>query len=619
MDTINRFIPSVFSSDSSSSKSTRLPARDEISDEFKWQLNDLYPDLQAFESERKELQIEINAIAACRGTLEDSTSLSQCLKLRDELNMKIGRLFAYARMHLDSDARNTNYQAITSQIETLIAQVSGTTSFIEPELLTISSQKLLDMIAEEKNLQPYRFYIKDLLRQNHHVLSPIEEELLAKAGEILKAPTNIFTTMTNADLKFPETITDSGDRIELSEGRYHSLIRSTNREVRKSAFQNLFGSYADYRNTFATTLSSHIKNTVFYAKTKKYTSSLEAALEHNNVPVDVYTNLINTIHKNLEPLHQYITVKKKALQLDSIHMYDLYVPIAKEAKAEIPYQDGIKLVLDSLKPLGASYCRDLLLGVDNGWIDVYENQGKRTGAYSWGVYGVHPFVLLNYDGRYGAVSTLAHELGHAMHSFYSNKIQDYINASYTIFCAEVASTTNEILLLDHMLEIEKDPQKRMFYINQYLEQVRTTVYRQVMFAEFEMITHQKVENGESLTADLLETLWLDLNKKYYGDDIIIDDKVKIEWARIPHFYRSFYVYQYATGYAAATTLANNLQNDSENARCQYLSYLQSGGSAYSLDLLKKAGVDMRTAAPLQITLEKFSIRLKELEKFLANT
>lgn len=596
--------------------SAQVPTRDEIDAKFKWNLNDLYSNEAAFQSDYEETKDLMRNISTYKNSLKNSDALLKCLDLRDKLSIKASTLFAYARMHRDGDAKNSTYQAMTSKIESLLAEVSAATSFIEPELIALPEESLKSFIATESELNKYKFYFEDLLRQTKHVLSLIEEELLAKTGELLKAPTNIYSMLTNADMIFPETLTENGDTIQLSEGRYNSFIRSKNREVRKTAFHNLFNTYANYRNTFATTLASNIKNTMFYAKTKKYNSTLEAALENDNVPVEVYTNLISTIHKNMKPLHKYIDLKKSALQLDEIHMYDLYVSLAKDAPDNIKYQDGLQLVVDSLKPMGKDYIDSLLAGANGGWVDIYENQGKRTGAYSWGVYGVHPFVLLNYDNRYGAVSTLAHELGHAMHSYYSNKTQDYINSSYTIFCAEVASTTNEILLLDHMLEIETDPYKKIYFINQYLEQVRTTVYRQAMFAEFEMIVHTKAEANEAITADILENIWLDLNKQYYGDTIIIDDNIKIEWARIPHFYRPFYVYQYVTGYAAATTIANKLITEGAAAQKRYLTYLQSGGSDYSIELLKGAGVDMSTPTPLEITLEKFDIRLKELEELL---
>ncbi|WP_110952842.1 oligoendopeptidase F [Anaerosinus massiliensis] len=612
----NSYFSNINHTSTDNTASSKIPTRDEIDPKFKWNLSDIYENESAFETDYQKTKTLIKNIAAFKDNLKKTDCLLNCLKLRDELSLKASHLFAYARMHQDENAKNSLYQARTSKVESLLSEVSAATSFIEPELIALPEKYINSLFLQNTEFDCYKFYFEDLLRQKKHILSPIEEEILAKAGELLKIPTNIYSMLTNADMTFPEITVESGDKIQLSEGRYNALIRSTNRQTRTDAFHQLFNTYAKYRNTFSTTLTSNIKNTNFYAKTKKYNSSLEAALENDNVPICVYTNLIDTIHKTLHPLHKYVDLKKKFLQLDEIHMYDLYVPLAKALPDDIKYQEGLQLVLHSLKPLGENYVNTLSKGSGAGWIDLYENQGKRTGAYSWGVYGVHPFVLLNYDNKYGAVSTLAHELGHAMHSYYSNQSQNYINSAYTIFCAEVASTTNEILLLDYMLEHEADPTKRIYFINQYLEQVRTTVYRQAMFAEFELITHKKIEKNEALTADLLEELWLTLNKKYYGNTIVIDDAIKIEWARIPHFYRPFYVYQYVTGYAAATTLAENLINEGSSAQRRYLKYLQSGGSDYSIHLLKAAGVDMSTSIPLKITLEKFNKRLKELEELL---
>lgn len=618
MDNFQLHVPHCNTASAASGNSSQVPKRDEIDDAAKWKLTDLYATEAAFEQDIEEMHALTTNLSQFKGLLADASNLAECLALRDAIGVKAGMLFAYARMSRDTDAANAQYQAITAQMEALLAEVSGACAFIDPELLTLPEKGLIATVKNTPALHAYQFYIEDLLRQKKHILSPVEEELLARTSELRQAPSNIYTILTNADLEFPETMTESGEKSRLSEGRYNAFIRSQNREVRKDAFENLFQTYAKYRNTFATTLNSTIKNAMFYAKTKKYGSTLEAALKSGNIPINVYDNVIETTHKNLSYLHKYISLKKERLQLEELHMYDLYVPIAKEPPGTFAYEDGLKLVADSLQPLGDQYISDLLNGARNGWIDIYENRGKRTGAYSWGVFNVHPFILLNYDNRYGAVSTLAHELGHAMHSYYSNRSQPYVNSSYTIFCAEVASTTNEILLLDHMLKLEKDPQKRISFINQYLEQMRTTVYRQVMFAEFERITHKKAEQGKTLTADLLENIWLDLNRQYYGDEIVLDDAVKIEWARIPHFYRPFYVYQYATGYAAATTMASNLIDGTNDAQKRYLRYLQSGGSDYSLALLKHAGVDMATATPLTVTFEKFNTQVKELEKFSAN-
>lgn len=590
-----------------------LPSRDEIAQESKWNLSDIYGDEAAYEADCAALKELLPQIERYRGKLGQIGVLVECLKLRDAISIKCETLFAYARMSRDTDAQNAAYQKRTSEAESLLAAAQAAASFIEPELLAADRDALAAAFATEEALQPYRFYFEDLLRQSAHVLSPQEEALLAKLGEALQAPSNLYTILTNADLKFPLTRDENGEKIELSEGRYSALIQSGDRKVRKAAFKKLFGTYAAYRNTFAAAYNSLVKNTTLRAEIRQYPSSLAAALDRSNIPLDVYTHLIETVHAHLAPLHRYIELKRKTLDVNRLHMYDLYAPLGKRIRIQVPYAEGVELVHQALKPLGERYASDLERAIKSGWIDVYESRGKRTGAYSWGVYGVHPFVLLNYDGRYGAVSTLAHELGHAMHSYYSNAAQPYVNASYTIFCAEVASTVNENLLLDYMLETETNPHKRLYYLNQYLEQVRTTVYRQTLFAEFELRAHALVEDGQALTADALEALWLELNRKYYGETLVLDEEIRAEWSRIPHFYRPFYVYQYATGYSAATALAQALQTEGDAARERYLRYLQSGGSAYSVKLLQDAGVDMTSPAPVEVTLQKFARRLAAFE------
>lgn len=590
-----------------------LPSRDEIAPESKWNLADIYASADAYASDCAALRDLLRQMEQYRGKLAQMEELVACLRLRDAIGIKCGTIFAYARMNRDADAQNAAYQKMTSEAESLLSEAAAASAFIEPELLAADRPALEAAFATVEALQPYRFYFEDLLRQNAHVLSPEEEKLLAKLGEALQSPANIYTILTSADLQFPRTRDENGEKIELSEGRYSALIQSADRKVRKSAFKKLFGTYAAYRNTFATTFGSLVKSATLRAEIRHYQSSLAAALDRGNIPPAVYTNLIETVHANLTPLHRYVEVKRKALDVSRLHMYDLYAPLGRRVRMQIPYKEGVELVSQALEPLGERYLRDLQTAVKSGWIDVYESRGKRSGAYSWGVYGVHPFLLLNYDGRYGAASTLAHELGHAMHSYYSNAAQPYSNASYTIFCAEVASTVNENLLLDHMLETEENPHKRLFYLNQYLEQVRTTVYRQTLFAEFEMRVHALVESGQALTADTLEELWLALNRKYYGEAIALDDEIRVEWARIPHFYRPFYVYQYATGYSAATALARQLKEEGAPAQERYLRYLQSGGSAYSVELLKSAGVDMTTPAPVETTLQKFADRLAAFE------
>ncbi|CUH96993.1 Oligoendopeptidase F homolog [Propionispora sp. 2/2-37] len=597
-----------------------VPQREEIPPEYKWRLEDIYRTDEDWQHDLKTLESIFPAIKNNQGKLSNSAeTLFNCLKLRDTLGILSGKLFAFARMHRDENTASAKYQAMTGQVESLLSEAGEAAAFIEPEILAIPDSVLKKYREQLPALDEYSFYFENLFRQKKHVLAPNEEELLSRASEATQAAENIFNMLARADMVFPETLDQNGKKVQLSEGRYNSLIRSTNRTVRQQAFINLFTTYSQYRNTFAATLSGNIKKNIFYAKTRKYSSVLASSLETDNVPLNVYDNLIKTVHKHLHPLHKYVDLKKKSLGLDSIHMYDLYTPLISDVSFHIPYSEGLDLVKKALRPLGEEYLNILQKGLTSGWVDVYENKGKQTGAYSWGTYGVHPFVLLNYHDRYDDVSTLAHEMGHALHSYYSHNNQPYSVASYTIFSAEVASTTNEILLLNFMLQTTKDKRKKLYLINQHLEQVRGTVYRQTMFAEFEKLLYEKTENGEAITADMLEAEWHTLNEKYYGPAIIVDKEIDIEWARIPHFYWSFYVYQYVTGYSAATTLAEKILHEGSSSQTNYLHFLKSGGSDYSLNLLKKAGVDMNSPTPIEMTLTKFNTLLSELETLLENS
>ena len=599
-------------------ESSHVPDRSEIPEENKWHLEDIYASDELWQQDFDTLQSSFGSVEQFKGKLANSPQeLLACLKARDEIGITGGKLYAFARMHRDENTAEAKYQAMTGKVESLLAEAGATTAFIEPEILAISDAELARFRKQEQGLTEYSFYFDNLTRQRHHVLSPAEEAILSRVSEVTQASENTFNMLAHADIEFPKTMDENGQSVQLSEGRYSLFIRSNNRDVRQQAFTKLFGTYNKYRNTFASTLSGNVKSNLFYAKTRKYNSPLEAALKGDNVPTAVYDNLIKTVHNNLAPLHRYVALKKKALKLDEIHMYDLYTPLVSDVKLTMPYEEGLKAVRTSLQPLGTEYEDILDKGLTSVWIDVYENKGKQTGAYSWGNYGTHPFVLLNYNNRYDAVSTLAHEMGHAIHSYYSQKYQPYPTSSYTTFSAEVASTTNEILLLEHMLKTTKDKKIKLYLINQYLEQVRGTIYRQTMFAEFEKLLYEAAQQNESITADMLDKLWHELNLKYYGPDIILDQEIDVEWARIPHFYMDFYVYQYVTGYSAATTLAGKILNEGQPAQEKYLEFLKSGGSDYSLTLLKNAGVDMSSPKPIEITLAKFSSMLDEIEKLLA--
>ena len=598
-------------------EASKLPARSEIPTESRWNLSDIYPSDEAWETDFVQLKTLGDKIAAYQGKLDQSGStLLECLELRDQIGITGGKLFAYARMHRDEDSANSKYQGMTSRMETLFAKVGASTAFIEPDILAMPAEKLTALRQAEPKLAPYGFYFENLLRQKLHVLSPAEESLLSRISEVAEAPQTIFTMLARADIKFPEVKDDQGRMVQLSEGRYRSFVMSPNRSVRQEAFQKLFATYAQYRNTMAATLGGSVKKNMFYAQARKYDSAITAALEPDNVPVAVYNNLIDTVNENLGPLHRYIGLKKKALGLDEMHMYDLYVPMVRDVHITMPYEEARSLIQKGLAPLGEEYNSILETAFSSRWVDIYENQGKQSGAYSWGVYGVHPFILMNYNHRLEDAMTLAHELGHSLHSYYSNSAQPYATHDYTIFSAEVASTTNETLLLDHLLKTTTDKKKKMYLLNEYLESVRTTVFRQAMFAEFERDLYARAEAGEAITADMLDDMWSKLNVKYYGPQMVVDKEIVSEWSRIPHFYYNFYVYQYVTGFSAANALASQILTEGEPARKRYIQFLQSGGSDYSIDLLNKAGVDMSSPEPIKITIQRFERMLGELEKLL---
>ena len=591
-----------------------IPARDEVPSEYKWRIMDLYSTKAEWQNSRDALSDQLARFSGYQGKLSQPQSLLECLTLSDHINSVLRRVYAYASLQADSDSGNAEYQEMKASVMPLLDRGSAAKAFIEPELLALPEECLRTMAEQLPGLQKYEFFLKGIMRQKRHVLSAEQEAFLASTGEILQSARNTYMTMKGADLKFPDTPSESGTLEPLTESRYSKLSRSRDRKVREAAFHNLYAPYFDFRNTFASLYSTSVKSLQFISRTRKYDTMLEFSLDAPNIPASIYESTIETTHKHLPLLHRYMALRKRLLQLDELHMYDFNVPIGSKFERQFPYEEGLALIRAALAPLGETYLQDMFRGIGNGWIDLYENMGKQSGAYSFGVYDVHPFILTNYDKQYESVSTLVHELGHAMHSFYSSKKQAYINAEYSIFCAEVASMTNENLLLEYMLKSVSDKEGRTYFLNQYLDQIRGAVYRQVFFAEFEKITHEMVENGQVLTADALEALWLKLNRKYYGNQVVVDEAIKSEWARIPHFYMDFYVYQYATGYAASFTLSHNLRHQGEPARQAYLDYLASGGSDYSIPLLQKAGVDMTSSTPLDLTFEKFAACLDELEE-----
>ncbi|BCJ87036.1 oligoendopeptidase F [Effusibacillus dendaii] len=593
----------------------KLPKRSELPDEMKWNLEDLYPSIAEWEKDFQEIKKKVEKLPAFAGKLGESASvLLECLKTEDTISEKMGRLYAYARMHRDEDNGNAEYQALTDRAATLSVQASSASSFITPEILNIPADKLESFIKQESGLELYRFALEEVMRTKEHVLSPAEEQILAEVGELAQGPGTIFSMLNNADIKFPVIKDENGQEVELTKGRYSQFLESQDRRVRKDAFEAMYATYGKQKNTLAAILQANIKKDVFYAKVRKYPSARAMAMDADNIPVSVYDNLIDTIHKFLPEMYRYVQLRKKLLGLDDLHMYDLYVPMVKDAEFNITYEEAKRTVAEGLAPLGEEYGKILQEGFNSGWIDVHENEGKTSGAYSWGAYGTHPFVLLNWQDNLNNMFTLAHEMGHAMHSYFTNRTQPFVYSDYTIFVAEVASTCNEALVLQHLLKTTDDPRKRMYLINHDLESFRTTVFRQTMFAEFEKITHEKVEAGEPLTPESLSQIYYDLNVKYYGTDITVDRDIELEWARIPHFYSAFYVYKYATGFSAATALSRQILQEGQPAVERYLNFLKSGSSDYSVNLLKKAGVDMTSPKPVEDALNVFKQRIDEMEQ-----
>lgn len=598
--------------------SNRLPKRHEIPDKMKWKLEDMYASLEDWEQDYQEVKSLIVKIQEFAGRLgESAENLLDVLKTQDRLAEKMGRLYAFARMRRDEDNTNAAYQALTDRAGTLSVQASAATAFIVPEVLAIPDDQLQAFLEREAGLQIYRFALEEIVRMKEHVLSPAEEQLLAQAGELAHGPSTIFGMLNNADIKFPNITDENGDEVELTKGRYIQLLESKDRRVRKDAFEALYATYRKQKNTLAAILQASIKKDVFYASVRRYESALHAAMDEDNIPVEVYHNLIATVHEYLPEMYRYMKLRKRLLELEELHMYDLFAPIVPNLEIKITYDEAKRMIAEGLSPMKEEYGTILQEGFRSGWIDVHENEGKTSGAYSWGAYGTHPFVLMNWQDNMNNMFTLAHEMGHAIHSYYTNKTQPFTYSDYTIFVAEVASTCNEALLLEHLLATTTDPREKMYLLNHHLEGFRGTVFRQTMFAEFEQITHEKVEAGEPLTPELLGKIYHELNVKYYGPDMVVDEDIDLEWARIPHFYNAFYVYKYATGFSAATALSQQILKEGAPAVDRYVQFLKSGSSDYSINLLKKAGVDMTSPQPIRDALDVFKKRLDEMERLAA--
>ena len=599
------------------SNSEAIRTRDQIPQEDTWALEDLYPSDESWEQALSALTARQSEAAAFAGKLgESGETLCAFLHLVEEVDGQSELLANYAMRKADQDTRNAAYQAMVGKLMGVLTAVSAAFSFATPEIMAIPEEALEGFYKAAPALERYRRYLNNERRRREHTLSAAEERLLAAAGEMANAPETVFGSFLNADMRYPDAVDSEGKPHALSQSTFVPLEESGDRALRKSAYENLYNTLGGMRNTAAGLLDAQNKQQKFFATARKYGSAREAAMDRTNVPVSVYDNLIEAVHRNMDKMHRYVRLRKKLLGVDELHFYDVYTPLLKDEPAKIPFAQAKQTVYDALYPLGDSYRAILKEGFENRWIDVYENQGKRGGAYSAGT-KVHPFVLLNYSGSLDSQFTLAHEMGHALHSYLSNKHQNQIDSDYVIFVAEVASTCNEALLMEYLLKKTTDKKERVFLINHFLDQFKGTIYRQTMFAEFEKFMGAAVDAGQTLTADMLCAEYARLCKLYYGEDMVVDDQIAMEWARIPHFYYNYYVFQYATGYSAAIALSRRILREGENAVKDYLGFLSGGCSRSPIDLLKGAGVDMTSPAPVNDALKLFGELLDEMESLMA--
>lgn len=596
---------------------SKLPTRDEIEEKYKWRLEDIYVNDDQWEEDLVKLKKKVKILESYVGSVaKTSEDLFNVLTKKDEISHIAHKLYAYAKMRLDEDNTNSKYQALAEKATTLLVEIGGKLAFIEPEILSLSREKVESFLKENKRLRLYAHYLEDLFRMKDYVLDADKERMLAEMGEISQAPERIFSMLDNADLKFPNILDENGNEIELTKGRYNSFMESSDRNVRKAAFEGLHGMYKNFINTLSTTLASNVKKNIYYKNQRGFKTSLEASLFSENIPRVVYDNLIDTVSSRLDLMYRYVALRKDVLNLDELHMYDLYVPLVKDFDKKVSYEEAKKIVTEGLSVLGSDYINTMNKGFNSGWVDVCENRGKTGGAYSWGTYGVHPYVLLNFQGKLSDVFTIAHEMGHAMHTYYSMKNQPFPYHQYTIFVAEVASTCNEALLIKYLLENTKDKKEKMFLLNHFMEQFKGTVYRQTMFAEFEKKIHEKAEQGQPLNAKIMCDIYHKLNEKYFGSNIYIDSLIDYEWARIPHFYSSFYVYKYATGFSAAIAISKNILDQGQAAVAKYIDFLSKGSSDYPIELLKNIDVDLTTSKPIKNALDVFEKLLDEFELLL---
>jgi oligoendopeptidase F len=588
--------------------------RDEIDKRWQWKLEDLYPTLDMWEADFQKVKTSVLEFESFKGHVAEDPA--KAIKAYFEGHLTLERMYAFAHMHKDEDNANTTFQALTDRAESLSVETEAAASFLEPELLAME-ESALQALMKDPALSDFDVYLHTLIRNKPHTLPAEQEKLLAMTGEMASAPQNIFSMLTKVDMKFPDIRNEKGEEVSLTEAGYGTFIRSSDRRVRKDAFASLFETYTNFGATIAAAYSGSVKGDLFAARARGFETAVDASLFPDEIPLSVYDNLISVIHESLPALNEYIALRKPVMNLDEIHLYDLYASMVEDYDMKVPYPEAYRMVMEGLSPLGAEYQKVLNGAYEDGWIDVYSSKAKSSGAYSWGAYGVHPYVLLNHRDDLDSAMTIAHEMGHAMHSYLSNLHQPAPKANYTLFAAEVASTCNEIILMTKLMEHYADNRKALAYLcNHLLEQFRTTVFRQTMFAEFERISHRMAEEGEALTKEALSKAYLTLNQKYYGQHCVVDELIAVEWMRIPHFYRAFYVYKYATGFSAAVFLANRILTEGEPAVKDYYKFLSAGGSLPPIEALKLAGVDMSSPEPIRSAMRVFKQTTERLAKLL---
>lgn len=595
-----------------------LKTRDQIDSKYKWNIEVMIPDESVISGELETIKKEAEAYGEdFAGRLTESAdTLLAAFQKRDDIWRRLEKIYVYARMRRDENNAETKYQAMADQCNSVIAAVSASMAFFTPELLSASEETILAYIDAAPGLEIYRFAICDTMRQKAHILTQAEENILAQMSEITGATNDIFTMLNNADIKFGTIIDEDGDETEVTHGNFIKFMESHDRDVRKNAYNAVYDAYKELINTIASAYNYNTKTDVVSARIRKYESARAAALSGDNIPAEVYDNLVAEVHKNLPAMHRYVELRKKLLGVDKLYMYDMYVPLIKLPETSVSFEEGLDIMRDALQPLGEEYLTKMNKGIEEGWIDVYENKGKTSGAYSFGCYDSYPYILLNYTDTLKDVFTIIHEMGHSMHSRYTRDEQPYIYGSHSIFTAEVASTVNESLLMQHLLRTKDEKEMRKYLLNMHLEEFRTTLFRQTMFAEFEDITHKAIESGETLTAEWMCQQYEDLNAQYYGSAVEKDDVIRYEWARIPHFYNAFYVYKYATGYSAATAISKKILTEGKPAAQDYIRFLKTGESDHPIELLKIAGVDMSSPLPVQQAMETFNQLLDEFESLL---